>query len=264
MFVLPAVGRRASWSRAWLDRPWPGAGWAIVPRPSSPSRDFPREPGRSFATCSSPANRWRTPRPGPTKTAARSPAAPPGISSTCRSRRLITIPATAGRKGASSPRSPNSGRSCSIPTPLSPGAGWRFASSSIWSRTSTSRCTSRTETTAAATTSSSDTDATTTPTCTRSGIPDLLSQGYRNEGDARPQAGGPGQPARVAPLAQGANRRLGRSKAWKLGRRAYLVPGSNDIAPHRRLDRPRLRTGQPAAGRRTARSFRSPARFPAQ
>ena len=69
-----------------LDRPWPGAGWPIVPRPGSPSRGFRRKPGPSFATCSNPANRWPTRRPGPTKTAATSPAAPAGTSSTCRSR----------------------------------------------------------------------------------------------------------------------------------------------------------------------------------
>ena len=55
------------------DRPWRGAATAIAPRPGLPNRDFPRGPGPSFATCSSPANRWRTPRPGPTKTAATFP-----------------------------------------------------------------------------------------------------------------------------------------------------------------------------------------------
>ena len=92
----------------------------------------------------------------------------------------------------------------------------------------------------------------------------LLRQGFRNETDLVHKLEDAGQPARV-----GATGSKGRIEDWadeslEVGRRAYLIPGSNAVAPLRRFARPRIRKSKPSPGRRPARAIRCPARRAAQ
>ena len=209
------------------------------------------EPGPSFATCSSPANRWPTRRPGPTRTAGTFPAARAGISSTCRSRPAHYDPRDCRRNGCvvSKIAEFRADPARSSHAPRRDG-GWPCASLSISSRTSTSRCTSPTANDRGGNNLQlryGRYDNTNLHQIWDSG---LLYQGFRNETELVRRARRSGPPARIGQLAQRPNRRLGRRKPGIRPVAPIMIPGSKRLLRTGDLARPRIRTSQPAPGRR--------------
>ena len=149
------------------------------------------------------------------------------------------------------------------PRPTRRGGGWRCVSSSISSRTFTSRCTSPIETIAGATTSSSSTDVTTTPICTRSGIRACSTRAIATKPNSCVKSKTwPISPSR--PTGSKAVSKTGPMKAWKSADAPMSTPSSNrTLRTGDSLGRDYERANLPA-GHRSPRAFRRQARFSAQ
>ena len=261
--LIAAIGATLLFSEPEPSRPSAGAGWPIVRRPSSPTRDFLPELAPPFATCSSPANRWPTPRPGPTRTAARSPAARAGISSTCRSQRPITTPETAAASGCVVSKIPEF--RAILADRNAPRArrrmALRFFVHLVQDLHQPMHVADRNDR------GGNNLqlrygryDNTNLHQVWDSG---LLHQGFRHEDQlVRALEERATQPAARDWLKGGIEDWA--NESLDVGRRAYLIPGSNAVLRTGAIDRPRLRAGKPPAGRRPRRAVGRPAGRDAQ